>query len=97
METTNLILIIFVILTSITISGCIDENNEVIKPTDYNTPIKTIYIEEYNQTSKVGDIYFIHDDERNVSCWILIQNTGKNGEGGGISCIPDWQMTTENS
>ena len=45
----------------------------------------------YNGGSTFGYVYFIHDETREVSCWISITSTGA-GSGGGISCIPDSQL-----
>ena len=41
--------------------------------------------------SKLGsEVRAVHDDERHVTCWIVI-----TGYGAGISCLPDSQLKGE--
>ncbi len=32
--------------------------------------------------------YVVHDKSRSVTCWYV----GTPGNGGGLSCLPDWQL-----
>lgn len=83
----NYKLIGMIIVVSILVAGC-------IQPPHYNTTEEKVYkYKEYNEymTLISGDEYstviVVHDDERNVTCWIY-----KDGYAGGISCIPDSQL-----
>ncbi len=40
------------------------------------------------QVSK-GVVDVFHDDELNVTCWTF---EARYAQGGGVSCIPDWQL-----
>lgn len=60
-------------------------------PAHAETPdaeIKRIEIER--MTFGTG-ITVIHDDKRDVTCWVFRDQSA--GSSGGMSCIPDWMIT----
>ncbi len=78
------ILISLIIL--ILISGCISTSSTK-KPVVDNYRDVLLY-KSFNETYTYNQpIEVIHDDQRNVTCWIKGVNNG-----GGISCIPDSQL-----
>ena len=50
--------------------------------------VKTIGSERMTYSYNENGIQVFHDNMYNVTCWEKL-----GIEGGGISCIPDWQLT----
>lgn len=91
MKLNNLIIIGFAFFVIIAVTGC-TSIAETTVPIDYNTThVQPLYDKNMNYR---GNVYFVHDDERNVSCWITTLDGYSRGAGGGISCIPDEQLST---
>ena len=80
-KTKNRIVAVFVVALAAITMGCISEETE--EPPEGNF---TILSEQYLE----GSLYIavIHYDDKNMTCLIY-----SDAQKGGISCIPDWQLT----
>ena len=83
-------LICISIIIIILVSGCIVKLSESKESSDkiQNDYLGRIVDGKY----LVGNIYFYHDDDRKVSCWVTRIYGDGGVRGGGISCIPDEQI-----
>ena len=72
------------------ISGCIVKSSESKESSER---VQNDYLGRITDgTYAVGDVYFYHDDDKQVSCWITRMRGDGSLHGGGISCIPDKQI-----
>ena len=78
------------IIIIILISGCIVKSSESKESSER---IQNDYLGRITDgTYVVGYVYFYHDDNKQVSCWIITSCGEGSIRGGGISCIPDKQI-----
>ena len=86
MESKTKVRIVFVIIVALTVItiGCASKESDMLRELpDGNF---TILSEQYLAGSLL--ITVVHDNDRNATCWIT-----DDAQKGGISCIPDWQLT----
>lgn len=55
-----------------------------------DTPDADIKIIEGTNVSALRQVVVIHDDKRDVTCWIF-----DGVQKGGMSCVPDWMITRD--
>ena len=91
MNKIKILIVVLLLLLFTIITGCIEkEETVVVEWTEVITKEQytIVQIEDLEIPGYSRRLIVLHDDERNVTCWILSSDNG-----GGISCIPDWQLT----
>ena len=78
----KILIILILLIVSLSVSGCAENDSMIIEIVSQIPNTTLISEDEFG-----GNVYRIHDDELNVTCYVFDKY-----KGGGISCIPDSQI-----